>query len=147
MAPERELLESWTAVTGARYALSGSAAAHNLPKGDEALASRGLVAGVQAVDGEKERYYALAAPLAGGALRAAVFAERAPFWRSFESRRNSLVVLGAALFFAGLLLSALFAGLIERAGGAAAPAQAAGFQRLLDEIEAARASRRASGGK
>ena len=69
-----------------------------------------------------------------------IFAERAPFWRSFERRRNSLVVLGAALFFAGLLASALFARLIERAAAPPA-ADDARFQRLLDEIEAARAGR------
>lgn len=121
-APDRELLESWSAVTGVRYAL-------RKPEVDDLPAA------------ERHRYYAREVRLAGGALQATIFAERAPLWRSFEARRNSLVVLGAALFFAGLLMSALFARLIEKVSPDAAPSSGEDFQRLLDEIEAARAAR------
>lgn len=143
-APDRALLDAWSAVTGVKYALQGGGAPlHNLPEADAKLAAGAVGAsGAQALDGEGGRYYARSAALAGGRLKAVIFAERSAFWKSFERRRNSLVVLGAALFFAGLLLSALFARLIEK-GASGRPAEGdERFQRLLDEIEAARAGRK-----
>lgn len=139
-AADRALLDSWSAVTGVRYVLnSGAARVHNLPSADEKLAGAAAPSGeARPMDGESGRYYARSAKLAGGRFEAVIFAERAPFWRSFERRRNSLVVLGAALFFAGLLLSALFARLIEKAAAGRPAADDARFQGLLDEIEAAR---------
>lgn len=125
-APDEALLDAWTAVTGVRYAIA-QPAVDNLPPP------------------ERDRYYAREAVLEGG-FKTTIFAERAPFWRSFESRRNTLVVLGAALFFAGLVLSAFFAWLIERAEPSAAGAAGPHVQRLLDEIESARRERRRARG-
>lgn len=139
-AADRALLDSWSAVTGVRYVLkSGPVTIHNLPAADEKLAAAAAPsAEAGPVDGETGRYYARSAALAGGRFIAVIFAERPPFWRSFEDRRNSLIVLGAALFFAGLLLSAAFARLIEKAAAGRPAADDARFQGLLDEIEAAR---------
>lgn len=127
-APDKQLLESWTAVTGVRYAVAE-------PAVDNIAAA------------ERDRYYSRDTRFGKAALSATIFAERGPFWRSFESRRNTLVVLGAALFFAGLVLSALFAWLIDRAGpSTAGTAQGPDVQRLLDEIESARRERRPAAG-
>ncbi|MBI4346134.1 MAG: hypothetical protein HY553_04725 [Elusimicrobia bacterium] len=125
--PDKALLDAWTAVTGVRYAVAHPAV-DNLPAA------------------ERDRYYARESRLAKAGSKITIFAERAPFWRSFESRRNTLVVLGAALFFAGLVLSALFAWLIERAEPAAPGAAGPHIQRLLDEIESARRERRGKPG-
>lgn len=143
-APDRALLDSWTAVTGMHYALTGAKlGVDNLPREDGRLATHRPPRGeAAAVDGEKGRYYAQESPLADGDFQVVIFAERAPYWRSFEARRNSLAVLGAALFFVGLLLSALFARLIEKSAAQRPAGDVAQFQRLLDEIEAVRSARR-----
>ena len=146
-APDRPLLDSWSGVTGARYALA-EGGVHNLPAEDAGLSSRKVSPSkVEALEGESGLYYARAADFGGGKLQGVVFAERSPFWRSFESRRNSLIVLGAVLFFAGLLLSAVFARLFAGAAQDGTPASSAEFQGLLDEIESARAGRLRPDGK
>jgi hypothetical protein len=113
-APDAELLGSWTAVTGAYYSIDGGA--RNVPDGREHYSS----------------------PVAAEGLpsRLTQHIPREPFWKPFEKRRNTLIVLGAALFFLGLLLSVAFAEAVERLSRASSGAEE--WARLLDEIEAGR---------
>ena len=134
------VLDSWSAITGVRYALRPSApgSAHNLPAEDAALAAAAAPsAGAAVVSAGPGKYYARETTALDGRLRLTLFHPYAPFWRGFEATRNSLVVLGSALFFLGLLLSVFFAGLIERhalrEGG-----RSEAWAPLLDEIERAR---------
>jgi hypothetical protein len=143
-APDVELLRSWTAITGAFYAIrsaAGTPIVADLPEGEDPQAlrvqpSRGSAPIV--VSG-KSSYCAAQAVLLGGRLTGTLFEPRDPFWKAFERRRNSLIVLGAALFFMGLLLSIGFAEAVERFSRAGGSGRSEDWQALLDEIEAQRA--------
>lgn len=143
LSPDRVLLDSWSAITGARYRLTtpdGALLAANLDSAaSAALAGRTLGAGLSEIDAGSSRYAAVSRPLLGG-ISAAMLVDQAPFWSAFQRRRNSLIVIGAGLFFLGLLLSIAFSELLARhAPRGAADEQ---WKRLLDEIEAARGAKR-----
>lgn len=140
--PSPALLEAWSGITGARYALRGGpdpAPTHDLPAEDAALAAKSPGTALSVLSSGARRWYAAERPLLGGRFSVSIFLPHAPFWESFESRRNSLVVLGAFLFFGGLLLSLAFAPLVERHASAAG--SDALVASLVEEIEKARAAR------
>jgi len=136
-APNSRLLDSWSGITDVRYAIEGSPV-HNLPPEDAALAAKAPAADRPETVSAKNAYYARRASALSGRLPMTIFELKAPFWASFEQRRNSLVVLGGGLFFLGLLLSLLFSNLIEKHAVSASAGKDADWQRLLDEIESAR---------
>lgn len=139
-APAAELLEAWTKITGARFAVLGeekSERVDDLPPGREGLLSKKPEEPYSVLSSEKDKFYARQFPLLGERFAVRIFLPFAQFWSGFETRRNSLVLLGGALFLCGLIGSSLFAAWIERH---ARPESAGGTaQGLLAEIEAVRA--------
>jgi hypothetical protein len=117
-APDRGLLDAWSEITAVRLSIKAPGLA---------------VDNLGALDAESS--YVREHKLLDGKLEASLFAPRDPFWRAFKQRRDSLVVLGAALFFLGLILSAIFAELVARFS---ASSQTDDWKRLLREIEAVR---------
>jgi hypothetical protein len=143
--PSRQNLDAWTGITGLRYAFTEpkeSGDPNNLPEEDAGLAAPGKSANGKepGVVTGTQKYYAIEVKLLGGRFETVLYDRYAPYWEEFEERRNSLVVLGTGLFFLGLLLSVLFAWLIDKyaPAGESGPTDRAEWKRLLSEIESAR---------
>ncbi len=128
-----------------RYALRAGDAppTNNLPAADAALADKRAAGAEDVLTSGAARYYTRELPLLGGRFTLGLYAPYAPFWSSFETQRDSLVVLGGFLFFAGLLLSVGFAALIDKNAlrGAGSGGNSALVADLVDEIEKTRAAR------
>lgn len=142
--PTPSLLDAWSEITAVSYAVHGPAKSdpiHNLPPVDAALLAQRPDPAGTSVRSAAGVYYARRATVQENRFDIDIFAPREEFWSDFKTRRNSLVVLGGILFFAGLCLSILFAGLIERHALAEGASASEDWRRLLSEIEAARAGR------
>ena len=149
--PTAALLDTWSGITGVRYALRAGAAppTHNLPAAGAALAAKRAGGEADVLTSGEDRFYARELPLLGGRFTLGLYAPYAPFWENFETQRDSLVVLGGVLFFAGLILSVGFAALIDRHAprGAGPGDNSKVVAGLIEEIEKARAALAERGGR
>jgi hypothetical protein len=144
-APTPALLDTWSGITDVRYALRAGDAppTSNLPAADAALAAKRSAGSADVLTSGENRYYARELPVLGGRFTLGLYAPYAPFWASFETQRDSLVVLGGFLFFGGLILSVGFAALIDKHAPRVSGSgdHSALVADLIEEIEKARAAR------